>query len=308
MPPPPRKVIYAALATNLAIAVAKFIAAALTGSSSMLAEGFHSVVDTGNGLLLLYGVRRSARPADSLHPFGHGKELYFWSFVIAVSTFAVGGVLSIWEGIGHIRQPEVSANLFWSYCILGLSTALNAYSLIVGLREIQRTRGQSSFWQFVHRSKDPTTYTVVLEDSSDIIGIAIAFCALFFGNRFGIHWLDGLGSILIGILLVAVAFILAHESKNLLIGERALQPHIDSIQRAIAGDPAVDAIGEILTMQLGPESVLVNIELRFKPQGSLRNLENSIRRIEDCIRAVDPSIRQVFLEASSLESNQRRAS
>jgi cation diffusion facilitator family transporter len=308
MPPPPRKVIYAALATNFAIAVGKFIAAAFTGSSSMLAEGFHSVVDTGNGLLLLYGVRRSARPADPLHPFGHGKELYFWSFVIAVSTFAVGGVLSIWEGIAHVRHPEVFGNLFWNYCVLAISTVLNAYSLMVGLREVQRTRGSSTFWQFVHRSKDPTAYTVVLEDSSDIIGIAIAFLALFLGNQFGIHWLDGLGSILIGVLLIAVAFILARESKNLLIGERALQPYIDEINRAVTGDPAVEAVGDILTMQLGPESVLVNIEVRFKPQGSLRNLENSIRQLQDRIRAVDPSIRQVFLEASSLESNQRRAS
>ncbi|HEU5404199.1 MAG TPA: cation diffusion facilitator family transporter [Terriglobales bacterium] len=308
MPPPSRKVIYAALATNFAIAVAKFIAAALTGSSSMLAEGFHSVVDTGNGLLLLYGVRRSTRPADSMHPFGHGKELYFWSFVIAVSTFAVGGVLSIWEGIAHIRHPEVSAHLFWSYCILALSSVLNLYSLIVGLREIQRTRGRSTFWEFVQRSKDPTAYTVVLEDSSDLIGIAIAFCALFFGKRLGMPWLDGVGSVLIGLLLIGVAFILGRESKNLLIGERALQPYIDSIQRAVAGDPAVEAVGEVLTMQLGPESVLVNIEVRFKPQGSLRNLENSIRRIEDRIRSVDPSIRQVFLEASSLESTQSRAS
>lgn len=308
MPSSRHKVIYAALFTNLAIAVAKFVVAALTGSSSMLAEGFHSVVDTGNGLLLLIGVRRSIRPADELHPFGHGKELYFWSFVVAVSIFAVGGGLSIWEGYEHVRYPVVSNDLLSSYIVLAISAALNVYSLIVSLREVHRTSGGLGFWEFVRRSKDPTAYTVVLEDSSDLIGIAIAFFALFFGERFGLRWLDGTGSILIGVLLIAVAFILGRESKNLLIGERASQPYVDRIHGTVTNDPAVDAVGEILTMQLGPESVLVNIEVRFKPQGSLRNLENSIRRIEDRIRAVDPSIRQVFLEASSLESNQRRAS
>lgn len=298
------KVIYAALAANIAIAVGKFVTAALTGSSSMLAEGFHSTVDIGNSLLLLLGLRRSSRAADQLHPFGHGKELYFWSFVVAVSIFSVGGVLSIWEGIQHVHHPSISGNLIWMYCVLAFAVLMDGYSFLVSWREISRARGSATLWQFIQHSKDPTVYTVLMEDSMDILGIFVAFLAIFLGERLHLPWLDGAGSILIGLILISVAFVLGRESKNLLVGESASRQHVQEINNTVSNDPDVDAVGPVLTMQLGPQSVLVNLEVRFKPQGSLQALEATIRRLEDRIRAIDPSIQHVFLEASSLQSGQ----
>ena len=298
------KVIYAALIANIAIAVGKFATAALTGSSSMLAEGFHSTVDIGNSLLLLLGLRRSTRPADQLHPFGHGKELYFWSFVVAVSIFSVGGVLSIWEGIEHVRHPSLSGNLIWTYCVLAFAVLMDGYSFLVSWREIGRARGSSTLWQFIQQSKDPTVYTVLMEDTMDILGIVVAFLAIFLGERLQLPWLDGAGSILIGIILISVAFVLGRESKNLLVGESASHRHVQEITNTVSSDPDVDAVGPVLTMQLGPQSVLVNLEVRFKPQGSLQALEATIRRVEGRIRAIDPAIQHIFLEASSLQAGQ----
>jgi cation diffusion facilitator family transporter len=300
------KVIYAALTANIIIATAKFVTAAITGSSSMLAEGFHSTVDIGNSVLLLFGMRRSQRPADELHPFGHGKELYFWSFVVAVSVFSVGGVLSIWEGIHHLQHPGELGNLKWSYAVLGLSAVLDGYSLLVSLREIGRTKGSASLWQFIQRSKDPTVYTVAMEDGADLAGVVVAFLAIFLGEQLHLPWLDGAGSIVIGVILIGIAGVLGRESKNLLVGESASRPLVEQIRRAVANDPGVDAVGQVLTMQLGPEVVLVNIDAHFKPQGSLGALESAIRRVEDSVRAVDPSIEHIFLEAASLQGQQTR--
>jgi len=296
------KVIYAALTANILIAVSKFVTAAITGSSSMLAEGFHSSVDIGNSVLLLFGMRRSQRPADELHPFGHGKELYFWSFVVAVSVFSVGGVLSIWEGVNHLQHPAELGNLKWSYAVLGLAFVLDGYSLIVSLREIARTKGDASLWEFIQRSKDPTVYTVAMEDSADLAGIVVAFLAIYLGERLQLPWLDGAGSILIGVILIGIAIVLGRESKNLLVGESASRPLVEKIRRAVATDPGVDAVGQVLTMQLGPHAVLVNIDARFKPQGSLEALESAIRRVEDSVRAIDPSVQHIFLEAASLQA------
>ena len=296
-----KKVIYAALAANTLIAVGKFVTALITGSSSMLAEGLHSSVDIGNSLLLLFGTKRSQRPPDELHPFGHGKELYFWSFVVAVSLFSVGGVLSIWEGIEHVRHPAVLGNLIPNYVVLALAAALDGYSLIVSLQEIYATKGSQTIWQYIRHSKDPTAYTVALEDSADLAGIAVAFLALFLGERLGIAWLDGAGSIVIGAILVGIAVVLGRESKNLLVGESATRQLVDAIRQAVSSDPGVTGVGQVLTMQLGPAAVLVNIDVKFKAQGSLEALEDAIQRIESRIRSVDPSIQHVFLEASSLQ-------
>ncbi len=299
------KVIYAALTANILIATAKFVTAAITGSSSMLAEGFHSTVDIGNSVLLLFGMRRSQRPADELHPFGYGKELYFWSFVVAVSVFSVGGVLSVWDGIHHLHSPAELGNLKWSYAVLGLSAVLDGYSLIVSLREIARTKGSASLWQFIQRSKDPTVYTVAMEDGADLAGVIVAFLAIFLGEHLHLPWLDGAGSIVIGVILIGIAIVLGRESKNLLVGESASRPLVQQIRRAVASDAGIDAVGQVLTMQLGPHAVLVNIDARFKPQGSLDALESAIRRVEDSVRAIDPSVQHVFLEASSLQAQQQ---
>jgi cation diffusion facilitator family transporter len=237
-----------------------------------------------------------------LHPFGHGKELYFWSFVVAVSVFSVGGVLSIWEGVNHVQHPAELSNLKWSYIVLAISAILDGYSLIVSLREIARTKGNATLWQYIQRSKDPTVYTVAMEDFADLSGVVVAFLAVFLGEHLGLPWLDGAGSIVIGVLLIGIALVLGRESKNLLVGESASRPLVRQIRRAVSDDEGVDAVGQVLTMQLGPHSVLVNIDLRFKPQGSLPALETAIRRVEQSIRSVDPSIHHIFLEASSLQN------
>lgn len=217
-------------------------------------------------------------------------------------------MLSIWEGIRHIQHPSLSGDLLWNYCILGFAAIMDGFSLYVSLRQILRTKGSATFWEFVKHSKDPTIYTVALEDSTDLIGLTIAFLAMYLGEHLQMRWLDGLGSVLIGALLISVSTVLARESKNLLIGESATREQLEQIKRAVASDPGVDAVGPILTMQLGPNSVLVNIEIRFKSQGSLQALESTIRRVEDSIRAIDPSFQHIYLEASSLQVPHRRAS
>ena len=295
------KVVYAGIAANALAAVAKLAVAAITGSTSMLAEGFHSVVDTGNTLLLLLGTSRSMRPADEDHPFGHGKELYFWSFVVAVSMFSVGGVLSIWEGVQHYRHPSPLEDPTWSYIILGVSTVINAASLIVAVKEIYQRKGQQGLVEYIGSSKDPTVVTVFLEDASDILGQVIAFVAIFLSARFHDSRFDAVGSIAIGLTILAVSVVLANESRGLLIGEGASAHEVQRIKDRLINDPDVEHVGKLLTMQLGPNEILVNAEIDFHPQGSLEALEETIERIEREVRQENPAVRHLYLEATSLQ-------
>lgn len=298
--------IYAAVAANVAIAVTKFVVAGITGSSAMLSEGIHSAVDTFNGVLLLVGLKLSQRPATPEHPFGHGKELYFWSFVVAVSMFAVGGVLSVWEGIDHWRHPVAIENHAWSYLILLIATVMNAGSLAVAVRAAYREKGGGGVFHFIRHGKDPAVFTVILEDGSDIIGQVIAFLAIYLGTRFHNPRFDAIGSISIGVVILAVAVVLARESHGLLIGEGASRHQIQQMKQRLKNDPAVEHVGDLLTMQLGPTQVLLNVEVQFKPQGSLEELETTIDRIEREIQQENPSVRHVFLEAASLSRQKRQ--
>jgi cation diffusion facilitator family transporter len=290
------------LAVNVAILVAKGTAAALTGSSAMLAEVFHSAVDTGNSLLLLRGMRLSREPADEAHPFGHGKALYFWTFVVAVSMFAVGGVMSIYEGIHHLIHPEPIRSAIWAYAVLGISASFSTVSLVIALREMNRRRGSLSLLSFIRRSKDPTVFTVVLEDLGDVAGELTAMLAIFLTTRLGIPYFDGIGSILIGIALISVSWLLADESRGLLIGESADSDLVEAIKKVVCADPAVERVGQLLTMQLGPENVLLNLEVQFHPQGSIDALEQTIDRITRDIQKPHPTVKHVYLEAASLKS------
>src|SRR5215475_2637530 len=216
-----KKVIYAAIAGNLAIAVTKFVAAGFTGSSAMLSEGIHSLVDTGNGGLLLLGIRKSQDPPDETHPFGHGKELYFWTLIVAILIFAVGGGISAYEGVLHILNPRPIRSAVWSYTALGLAMVFEGSSLAVAWREFSRVKGRRGFWQTIRQSKDPTIYTIIFEDSAALAGLVVALVGIFLTEQTGNPTYDGSASIIIGLLLAGVAVYLANESKGLLIGEGA---------------------------------------------------------------------------------------
>ena len=247
------RVVYVALASNLAIALCKFVAATFTGSSAMLAEAVHSTVDTGNELLLLLGIRRSARPPDSLHPFGHGKVLYFYSLLVAVYIFGFGGTLAVYEGISHLRKEARLSHVGWSYAVLAFAAVFETYSWWISYQELRRRKGpDKSTWDEVVGSKDPTVFTVFLEDSAALIGIVLAFLGIFLSQVFDKWYFDPIASILIGVLLACVAFVLGRESGALLVGERTNRSKIRRIRTVILEDEDVEDVGDILTMQLGP--------------------------------------------------------
>lgn len=297
--------VVAAVVANLAIAIIKFVAAAITGSSAMISEGIHSLVDTGNGGLLLFGMRRAQRPADVVHPFGHGKALYFWSLVVAVSIFGIGGGMSLYEGVSHIRHVAPEATLgdpTANYVVLAIALAVEGSSFTVAIRQFWRAKGSRSPWRFIRESKDPSLYTVVLEDSAAMLGLLFAFAGVFFGHMFGNPYLDGIASIAIGLLLMAVAFLLAAETKGLLIGEGADPELLADLRRIVEADPTVERAGDILTMYLGPHDLLVNLGVSFQPGTRAEEMHESIRRIEQAIRSAHPECVRVYIEAESLPS------
>jgi cation diffusion facilitator family transporter len=293
--------IYGALAGNAAVAISKFIAAAITGSSAMIAEGIHSTVDTGDQLLLLWGKHRSRRPPDSDHPFGHGKELYFWSLMVAVLIFGIGGGMGVYEGVTHLLHPGKLEDPTWSYVVLGISFVFEGISLGIALHEFFKAKPPGrGVWQQIRRSKDPSLLAVVFEDSAALVGIVFAFLGVFLGHVTGSHYFDGSASICIGLLLAAVAVALARESKGLLIGEAMDPAQSRQIAAIVQQDPAVDQAGEPLSMVLGPEQILLNLDIEFRGGQSLEALESAIRRIEKRIRAEHPAVKRIFIEASAI--------
>lgn len=297
--------IFAAIIGNLLIAATKFTAAFFTGSSAMLSEGIHSVVDTGNGLLMLVGIRNSKKPADDEHPFGHGRELYFWSLVVAFSVFAVGGGISIYEGITHILHPTPIENVAWSYSVLGVSLVFEGSTWYFGWVAFAKTRRGRSVFDAIRRSKDPTNFTVLLEDSAAIAGLLVAFAGVFLGHEFGLPYFDGIASIVIGILLCMVALLLGGESRSLLIGEAADGDTLRAIKEIAQADPHVEGVNKLLTIYLGPNDVAVTLELDFKDKISAIQLRHSVRNIELAIRDKFPKIKRVYYEAASLSENHR---
>ncbi|HEY9642877.1 MAG TPA: cation diffusion facilitator family transporter [Coleofasciculaceae cyanobacterium] len=303
-----KKTIYAATAANLAIAITKFGAASLTGSSAMLSEGIHSLVDTGNELLLLYGIQRSQRPADSNHPFGHGQELYFWTLIVAILIFAVGGGISMYEGITHLIHPNPIEDGTWNYVVLGIAIVFESLSWRVALQEFMPSIGQQSWWQAVRTSKDPTIFTVLFEDSAAILGLIIAFLGVLFEHLFDNPAFDGIASIVIGALLAFVAVWLAYESRGLLVGEGADPLTVESIRSIAQLDPAVAGVQRVLTLHLGPEEILLNLEIQFHQHLSAEEVAESINHLEFSIRSQHPKIKKIFVEARSLSSNSRSIS
>jgi cation diffusion facilitator family transporter len=295
-------VIYAAIFANIAIAVCKFAAAAVTGSSAMLAEAFHSTADSGNELLLLWGIKRSARPPDALHPYGYGKALYFYSLLVAVYIFGVGGGLALHEGISHLKHPEIPTHPGWNYTVLALAAVFDFYSWRISYRELRaRKDPNESTWDEIKGGKDPTIFTVFLEDSAGLLGVLLAFLAIFLGRQFNNPYLDPIASIVIGLVLAVLAVFLGRESGALLVGERTNRARIASLKEIICADPAVEQVGDLLTMQLGPEEVLLTVNIQFRRKLTLEQLESAIERIEARIRGEQPSVQRIFIEAESFK-------
>jgi cation diffusion facilitator family transporter len=301
-----KKIVYAAIVSNLAIALCKYVAAAFTGSSAMLVEAFHSTVDTGNELLLLVGLKRSGRPPSALHPFGHGKALYFYSLLVAVYIFGIGGGLAVHHGISALRHPEPAIHSSWNYAVLAFSAAFDFYSWRISYLELRshKKRGEG-VWDEVIGSKDPTIFTVFVEDSASLIGILIAFCGILLGQIFNRPSFDPAASILIGILLFGTAALLGRESGALLIGERTRSATIRKVERILRDEPSIEKIGELLTMQLGPEQVLLTAGVRFQRELDVEHLEKAIIKIENRIRSEEPRIEQIFLQPDPLDRRSR---
>jgi len=301
-----KKVVYAAIASNLGIAVCKYVAALFTGSPAMLSEAVHSTVDTGNELLLLLGMRRSRRPADPLHPFGHGKVLYFYSFLVAVYIFALGGGFAVYQGVSHLRHPEEFTHIAWNYSVLALASVFESYSWRISYKELlARKDPDESAWDEIVGSKDPTVFTVFLEDTAALVGTFLAFLGILLGHVFHNPYFDPGASILIGLLLGLVAILLARDSGALLVGERTNRARIKRIEKVIRQDTDVEDIGDLLTMQLGPDQILLAVDVKFRRRLDVSQLESIIDRIEGRIRQEEPTVAKVFIEADSLKGSTR---
>jgi len=295
--------VYGALAANLAIAVTKFIAAAVTGSSAMVAEGVHSVVDTANQVLLLFGVKRARRPADAAHPFGHASELYFWGLLVAVALFGIGGGLALYEGVEHLLHPRELGDPTWNYVVLGIAFLLDGSSWMLALSELKKDHPGLGLWQAYRTSKDPAIYTVLAEDTADLVGIVLAATGIAIGHATGNPMWDGIGSIAIGALLAFVSIYLAKTGRSLLTGQAAAPEVVEAVRQIAAADPAVARVAVPLTMHLGPDDVLVNVELGFRPELTAAEVGQASVRIEAAIREAHPMVTRVFTEAAPTDED-----
>jgi len=274
-----KKAIYAALVGNALIAVTKFAAASYTGSAAMMSEGIHSLVDTGNQVLLLYGIKRASRPASAEFPFGHGKEIYFWSFVVAMLIFALGGTVSIYKGWQHLAHPAEISSLTINYVVLGLALVFEGAALWVAFKEFNRSRGSRSIIEAIRRGKDPTLFVVVFEDSAALLGLLIALAGLILYQLTGNLIFDGLASILIGVVLILTAIALAIESKNLLIGESADPRIVAAIHETVAADSSVLSVNEVATLHMGPEFIVATLSIDFVDSMSAEELEATVTQL-----------------------------
>ena len=295
-----KKSIYAAIVGNALIAVTKFIAAGITGSSAMLSEAVHSLVDTGNGGLLLLGLRLGRRPADETHPFGYGKEVYFWTLLVAMLIFAGGGGVSLYEGIQHIRHPTPTGDPAVAFLVLGLAFLFEGVAWSVAWREFRIVRGRETTWQAIHHGKDPTAYAVLLEDSAAMAGILVAAIGIGAAHRLEMPVLDGVASVIIGLILATVALVLAGETRGLLVGEAARAPLVEGVRSLAEEDKAVVDVVRMLTMHVGPEDVLVNLDLRFERDLDAVEVAEAVKRLEGRIKTTFPQVRYLFMEVASI--------
>jgi cation diffusion facilitator family transporter len=293
-------VVYGAIAANSAIAVTKFIAAGITGSSAMLSEGIHSLVDTGNGVLLLVGMKLSKRKATPEHPFGHGKELYFWSLMVAVLIFGLGGGISAYEGVLHMLHPEPLRDPTWNYIVLGAAALFEGGSFAIALRQFLRTKRDIPFWRSLKRSKDPMTYTVLAEDAAALGGLAVAALGVYLSHRLDLPVVDGAASVVIGVMLAGVAVLLIRESRGLLIGE-GVEPETSVAIRDLAlRNPRVRDAARPLSMYLGPDEILLTLDVEFERSSTADEIVAAVASIEHEIRLRYPKITRIYIEARSI--------
>lgn len=290
-----RRVIYAALAGNIAIAVTKFAAALWTGSSAMLSEGLHSLVDTSNEGLLLFGMRRAARPADRSHPFGYGMELYFWAFVVALLIFALGGAVSIYEGVLKILKPEPLTDPWVNFVVLAACILFEALSFRVAWRELRARYPDLHPWRAVKASKDPSVFAVLLEDAAALVGLSVALVGLGLEYLLDAPVLDGAASVGIGLVLVVTAVVLSREILSLMTGESASREVLDAARALLVRDPRVEAIQELLSLHLGPRDILLAVAIDFRDELTGGEIEAAARELTAVLREGQPSITRVFL-------------
>ncbi|WP_180018467.1 MULTISPECIES: cation diffusion facilitator family transporter [unclassified Acinetobacter] len=289
-------VVYAALFGNLAIALVKFVAAYITNSSAMLSEAIHSVVDTLNEILLLYGMKKAEQRPDAHHPFGYGRELYFWAFIVALMVFALGAIVSIYQGILHIIHPEEMQDPMINYIVLGIAILCEGFSWTVALRTFRKMKGKMGYFEAFRRSKDPTTFTVLFEDTAALVGLFIALTGIFLAHQLNIPELDGAASILIGVVLAVSAWLLARETKGLLLGETADPRLRENVLNIAQQDTAVYSANGVLTEQMGAHQVIASLSLEFKDDLTSDEIEACVNRIEAQIKQLHPEIITLFVK------------
>lgn len=294
-------VIYAALAANLGIAVAKFVAAAISGSSSMLTEGVHSLVDTGNQGLLLYGQYRAKRAPDSDHPFGYGRELYFWAFIVAILIFGLGAGVSIYEGWKHIAAPEELRDPLINYVVLAIAFALEGTSWWIAMREFAKSKGEHGWWQAIRDSKDPSGFIVLFEDSAALAGLVVAAAGVWASHHWGDPRIDGWASIVIGVILAGVAMLLARESKGLLIGERANPEMVAAIRTLLEAEPCITHVNHVRTIHTAPDRVFVAVSADFADALPMGEAETLIERLEQRLKAQEPKLSSIYIRPEKRE-------
>ena len=298
-----KKVILAALAGNTLISITKFGAAAYTGSSAMLSEGIHSLVDTGNQFLLLYGIKRASKPADADFPFGYGKEIYFWSFIVAILIFALGGGISIYEGISNLQHPEPISSPIVNYVVLGLAMIFEGAAWWFAFREFNKVKGKWGYIEAIQRAKDPSIFVVLFEDSAAMLGLLVAFLGVALSQYTGILVFDSIASIIIGLILIGTAIWLAYETKGLLIGESANQSIIKDIRSILEATDGIEHVNEILTMHMGPDFILANISVDFMDDKTADQIETTVADIDTTIKQKNPQIKRIFIEAEKRVKN-----
>lgn len=295
-----RLAIFGAIAANIGIAIAKFIAAYFTGSSAMLSEGIHSMVDSSNGLLLLYGIKRSKRPADLNHSFGYGKEIYFWSFVVALLIFALGGGIAIYEGVLHILQPEPITNAIVNYSVLGIAILFEGTSLIIALKQFNGGMNLKGLLRTIRKSKDAAGFAIIIEDLGAIFGLIIALLGVFAGDFLGIIYADGIASVIIGLILTTMAVVLATETKGLLLGESLEEGEVKMVEEVLRKHSGITKYGPIKSIHFGPNSALVAVDIEFDDNYSIDELESEIMIIEAEIKGLLPHVDKLYLESKDL--------
>ena len=298
-----KKVIFAALAGNSLIAVTKFVAAAMTGSAAMASEGVHSLVDTGNQGLLLLGLKRAERPADEFHPFGYGKEIYFWSFLVAILIFALGAGISIQHGIHSLLHPKPVQDFMINYIVLGLALLFEGAALTIAIREFNKARGEFEFLDAIRFGKDPSMFVVLFEDGAAMAGLLVALLGVFLTETTGNVVFDGAASIIIGVILGLTAIWLAAETKGLLIGEGANRHVVAKIRAALDGDRDILHVNEIATLHMGPAYIVVTLSADFRDDMNSQALERSVSRLDREIKSLDPRSKRVFIEAQAVAAH-----